>query len=342
MSDLNPLHRALGRSALAGLIWVATTVGAVAACAGVNLIPELRASDVVGVDAMFDKAHAVPNSQGRLWRVDREGVDPSYLLGTFHSGEAIATVTPKIWSLLEAARSSVFEVSLDQQTALEARMATDPSFAFDLEGPGAMAQMTEEQREAFRDALDRRGVDLQAADRMRPWLLAALLAFPPCHLEAMSNGDQPMDDALARRAQARGIPVIGLESYDVALESLNRVPRETMMVALVGAPEMLDRDEDVYRTNSILYEQGNIQAITELGIYLTERVRPDLDAREINGAMMTELLDVRNRNWMPALERELSAGGAFVAVGALHLPGEVGLIELLRARGFSVSRVPVQ
>ena len=54
--------------------------------------------------------------------------------------------------------------------------------------------------------------------------------------------------------------------------------------------------------------------------------------------MMVELLDVRNRAWMPRLQTELSIGNAFVAVGALHLPGEVGLIELLRDIGFSGTR----
>jgi uncharacterized protein YbaP (TraB family) len=55
--------------------------------------------------------------------------------------------------------------------------------------------------------------------------------------------------------------------------------------------------------------------------------------------MMVELLDVRNKAWMPRLKSELSKGNAFVAVGALHLPGEVGLIELLRDSGFQITKV---
>jgi uncharacterized protein YbaP (TraB family) len=46
----------------------------------------------------------------------------------------------------------------------------------------------------------------------------------------------------------------------------------------------------------------------------------------------------RNRSWIPALEKAHAAGGAFVAVGALHLVGEGSVVELLRARGFTVER----
>ena len=54
---------------------------------------------------------------------------------------------------------------------------------------------------------------------------------------------------------------------------------------------------------------------------------------------MSGILDGRNRAWLPGLAAELSRGGAFVAVGALHLPGEAGLIELLRKQGFTVARM---
>lgn len=310
-----------------------------AACVGNDLLPELRASDAPGLDAMFARADAIPNANGRLWEVTKPGAAPSYLFGTFHSGEALETMTPRIWRLLEDSRIAIFEVDLDQQNQMEARMASDPSFAFDLEGPGVLSQMTPEQRQIFSNALAKRGMDTQAADRMRPWLLAAILSFPACHLQAMAAGDQALDSVMARRAKALGIMEIGLETYEAALQSLGRLPDSTLITALVSAPEMLERDEDLFRTNHDLYAAGRIQAINELGIYLTEKYQPQLDARAINAAMMVELLDVRNRAWMPRLTAEVSRGDAFVAVGALHLPGEVGVIELLRQQGFTVQRI---
>lgn len=328
------------RSLLTALLFLFVLSGlARAACVGSDLLPELRVSDPDGVDAMFARANAVPNANGRLWEVTKAGSEPSYLFGTFHSGEALETMTPRVWDHLESSRIAIFEVDLEQQSAMEARMASDPSFAFDLEGPGAMSLMTTNQRQIFSDAIAKRGMDVQAADRMRPWLLAALLSFPACHLQAMSSGEQALDAVLARRATALGITESGLETYETALQSLDRISKDTLVSALTSVPELLNRDEDLFRTNHILYASGQIQAINELGIYLTERFQPELDARRINEAMMVELLDVRNRAWIPRLVTELDRGDAFVAVGALHLPGNVGVIELLRRQGFSVTRI---
>jgi hypothetical protein len=57
---------------------------------------------------------------------------------------------------------------------------------------------------------------------------------------------------------------------------------------------------------------------------------------------MTALLDDRNKDWVPKLKPLLAEGSAFIAVGALHLPGEFGLIELLRQEGYSVRAVEIK
>ena len=51
------------------------------------------------------------------------------------------------------------------------------------------------------------------------------------------------------------------------------------------------------------------------------------------------LYSSRNRDWLPKLQAHLARGRAFVAVGAAHFPGEGGLIELLRAEGYVLTRV---
>jgi hypothetical protein len=75
------------------------------------------------------------------------------------------------------------------------------------------------------------------------------------------------------------------------------------------------------------------------------------DAEAIERLMVDELMaktpvsgkllnEDRNRRWIPQIEALLSGGeDTLVIVGALHLVGDVGLVELLRARGYSVERV---
>jgi uncharacterized protein len=52
------------------------------------------------------------------------------------------------------------------------------------------------------------------------------------------------------------------------------------------------------------------------------------------------LLINRNKNWIPVMEKNMLQSGTFFAVGAGHLPGDDGVISLLRKSGYKV--VPVE
>lgn len=327
------------RAALALLTFLLAPTIAAAACVGEDLLPALKAEAPADVDALIARSHAVANGQGRFWLVTRPGQPDSHLFGTFHSVEAIDSLTPEIWAAFEAADRLVVELDLDQKAAMDARMVTDPGFAFDLQAPPISASLTPDQRTALAGALTTRGLSMDVADRMRPWLLASILGFPACHLQAMAEGGEALDLELAARAATRGAQVLGLETYEQAIAAFQRVDRGLLLDSIANAGAMVEGEEDVFRTNSLLYARGEIAMIAELGIYLADRANPRSGNRAIHDALMGELLDRRNRAWMQALPRLLAEGNAFVAVGALHLPGAVGLIELLRAEGYTVTRL---
>ena len=68
---------ALGLALMPGL--------AAATCGGTDLISALQASDKAAHDALFERAHAVPNGRGVFWQVDAGDAPPSYLFGTYPS-----------------------------------------------------------------------------------------------------------------------------------------------------------------------------------------------------------------------------------------------------------------
>lgn len=51
------------------------------------------------------------------------------------------------------------------------------------------------------------------------------------------------------------------------------------------------------------------------------------------------LLDDRNANFLATIREELTEGGVFMAIGNLHLPGENGMVAMLRRAGFTVDRI---
>lgn len=55
----------------------------------------------------------------------------------------------------------------------------------------------------------------------------------------------------------------------------------------------------------------------------------------------SNLVERRNENWMATMPVFLEKGGAFILVGAEHLPGEHGLVDLLRKRGYKLTPIQV-
>ena len=95
-----------------------------------------------------------------------------------------------------------------------------------------------------------------------------------------------------------------------------RPPRKTLREYCTGAdskPGLSDRDRKEMRAAG--YTDAELDAIDD------------------------EMIFARNAKWIPELEPLLDAGGAYIAVGAAHLRGPRGVVELLKARGYQVTRV---
>ncbi len=75
------------------------------------------------------------------------------------------------------------------------------------------------------------------------------------------------------------------------------------------------------------------------GLVAMAEDHPTLASPDDEAAFMQRLVDDRNRIMVTRMESGLREGGAFVAVGALHLPGEQGIVRLLEGKGYRVSVV---
>lgn len=222
---------------------------------------------------------------------------------------------------------------------MEDEMATDLTLAFDMDRPPLSELLRPDQYDAFVQAIRSRGLFPEATEQMRPWLLLSLLGFPACHFQLIAAGAAPLDRIMAERAERAGVPVRGLETFRDGIAALERVDESLIMESIGNLGAHFEIEEDLFRTNTDLYAAGEIEAINEFAIWLADRMHPGLDNRALNRAVMAEVLDVRNQRWIPLLEEHLAGGEVFVGVGALHLPGRAGLIELLRARGWRVTRL---
>jgi uncharacterized protein len=140
-----------------------------------------------------------------------------------------------------------------------------------------------------------------------------------------------VDAHFMQRAAREGKPVAGLETVGDQVHALSSAPIEEQIEALrqmLQPPAALrERFDDLHAA----WRQGDAGRLERL--MLDEMVeRTPVSARLLNSD--------RNARWLPQIEAMLQApGNTLVIVGALHLVGEVGVVELLRGAGYRVERV---
>ncbi|HST45616.1 MAG TPA: TraB/GumN family protein [Luteimonas sp.] len=173
----------------------------------------------------------------------------------------------------------------------------------------------------------------ETLERMKPWMVLALV-----EARGESLGEDTLDVRLQRMARARGMPLVQLETLEDQLRALDCVPPDAQALVL----------QERLKTPWVLREMSQ-RALAhyrgrDLGAWLDDVDRmPGLGdaARAIEQQARRCLVEDRNARWMPALLSLLSAGGRYVAVGAIHLPGEQGLLAALARAGYRIEAEPL-
>ncbi|MEM8853613.1 MAG: TraB/GumN family protein [Pseudomonadota bacterium] len=323
-----------GRSLLAGLglLWAPV---AVAQCAP----PALSDAEMLAlpdVKAVIEEAASIANAHGRLWRI--EGETPSYLVGTFHvPGQGIEEPGPVITDLVKNA-SRVF-LELDQ-AALDSALlewASDPAKVFRDDGSRLSDGMSEAEIEAAKETFARYGMPFALADQMRPFMLFATLSVPPCALSQAASG-AGLDANIEAIARENNVPVTALETTQEQFDALMS-PEFGGNDDIVRLALAMAVDEETFQLTQTLYRTGHLGAIWAFGKVGLQEYVGDEAAETMTEAMWNVMLTQRNQRMVERMQEGLEDGGAVVAVGGLHLVGDDGLVELLRNKGYTLTRV---
>jgi hypothetical protein len=254
---------------------------------------------------------------------------PSYVFGTAHSKDArITRLAQPVAAAFETANSLTIEiVATPESDSAVARAVMIPGGNVErLVGP--------ERFRRIRAAGARYGLHREALRALKPWALYLLFAQPPAEIR---DRRPALDFALQESAQKRGVPVYGLESVEEQLALFDDL-EPSLQIALLD--EVLAENWQVdcwYETLKDIYLAREIGFYLLLSEQMTAVGDPPDRARmdDLRGA----LVEQRNARMVERMTQRLAEGGAFVAVGALHLPGERGILNLLAERGYRMSRV---
>lgn len=264
-------------------------------------------------------AEALP---GLFWRLQLPERPDSYLLGTMHSGRAVALLqTAPLQAALAASDRLLVELDNDPAAldALGLRMLRP-------DGPPLSALLGEPVFRRLVEALAAYGMPAPLVELLQPWAAATTLLTPP------RDAGEVLDRRLIREARTLGIEVRGLETL---AEQLTLFEGLSMAEQLQLLREVLASHDDYLDLLAVLHQAYAAEDLARLEA---------LGAASMAGAseplrrhFELEMIDRRNALLFDRAREDLRRGRTLMAVGALHLPGEGGLLQRLRQDGFSLT-----
>lgn len=330
--------------ALAVAAWTLAAGPALATeCTGTDLIAALPAAERAELDAAIA---GVPYARGVLWQASR-GEARILLVGTYHFGDdrhapAVDALRPEI----AAADALLVEAGPAEEERLQQALTDDPSLMVNTEGKTLPERLTPAEWARLSEALAQRGLPAVVAAKLRPWYVATMLGFSPCMLRqvAETGATGGFDHLLIEAAEAAKVPVRALEPWDTLFSLFSGMtPAEELDMIRAALPAAAHADDyAVTLTNA--YFAGETWLIWEFGRWDAYR-SSGLDRAAVDAQldlMQQNLMDRRNRAWIAPLtqaaEDAAARGkGIVAAFGALHLPGENGVLRLLEHEGWTIT-----
>ena len=262
------------------------------------------------------------NDRAIFWSIHKNGAAAGYLLGTIHSED------PRVLDFSEefldkVKENNVFAMELVPDLPTLARLTEYMHYP---PGQTLESEIGSARYSALVSALSAYKVPLEFVSRMRPWAAMMTLSTPPPDTGVF------MDLSLSLRASGSGLSVVGLESLEQQLSFLQNMPMTMQLSLLEQAIAEYSQVSKVHDEMVSAYLENDLVKLQTLSDEQLQAVG------QKESEYFTESgIRLRNHRMAESLLPHLQDNKVFVAVGALHLPGEEGLLNLLRRQGFELS-----
>lgn len=262
-----------------------------------------------------------------LWEISGNGLEkPSYLFGTIH----IIPNEDYFWTDLmeekfQESEKLVLEIDMGKNQMM--MMLSMMSKMRMEDGKTLQDLLTDEEYKAVSDYfMDNMGMSLTTFDRLKPIFTSMLISQGEAGGMDMKNSTS-YEMEMVEKAKKRKMKIDGLETAAYQISIFDSIPYETQAQMLVEAISTeTDSTDTTFEDMVELYKAQDLNGLYEL---ITE------EDSEIEG-YEDVLLVTRNKNWIPLITKMTAKQPTFIAVGAGHLPGKNGVINLLIAEGFTV------
>ncbi len=267
---------------------------------------------------------AIGDQQGMLWKITPATGKPSYLFGTFHSEDPRVLKLPaEIKGRFDQAGIFCGEMKMDLGTQIQ--MSQGMIY---LNGQSLDKLVDKQLYKKTVALVSQYGIPKQMAPMLKPWAAGLILSFPK------PKTGNFLDLVLYRKAEQQGKTLCGLETPEEIVSMLDNIPMETQKNLLRIAVREYPKLNAMFEKMLKYYLARDLTALLKLSDNELEKSGEDVTAL-VNDVLVTK----RNHNMLQNMQSHLKKGDAFIAVGALHLPGSKGLLNLLQQQGYRVQSV---
>lgn len=258
-----------------------------------------------------------------LWKIEGKNLKkPSYMFGTIHLIPQKDYFEPN--GMIEALEKSdlfVGELNLTDSSAIGMEMLNNMTMKDDTTLD--MLLSAEEYKKLDSFFVSKMGMGIEMFKAFKPMLLSTMLL-------PVSTGEEvtSYEMELLKKATAKSIPMIGLESVSEQMSFMDKLPYKYQAKELIKVMEGGD-DNDGLDELIRAFKSQDIDL-------LADEIKKQSDSSAV---METVLLSDRNQKWIPKIEDLIAKQSCFIAVGAGHLGGKQGVINLLKQKGYKLTAV---
>ena len=311
---------------------IALPAHAIEACGTADLIADLPDSDKA---ILAERVAEVPFAEGTMFRATK-GDSTVTVVGTLHLpdprlGPMLDALTPAI----QSADLLILELTSEDEAQMQRMAAEKPEQFFLTEGPTLIDLLSEEDWALAQEQLAARGIPAFLAAKYQPWFLSLTLGLPPCVVQAVASGEKGLDRQIEAIAMAAGVDRAALDPPDILFQVFGSVPLDEQLESLQYSLHSDLNGDEMISTLLSAYFDGRMAESWEFNRLLAE----DLEGGRFMEQMAEfeeALLINRNQLWEPLIKNMSDGKDVVVAVGALHLPGETGVLRSLERAGYVV------
>jgi uncharacterized protein YbaP (TraB family) len=269
-----------------------------------------------------------PDDNTLLWKINGNGLTKaSYLYGTIHMLCADdAMLSNSLKNIIKRADEVYFEVDLDNLIEMFSVMSK-----MKMNGDTTLQDLLSKQDyEKVKGYFETKGsmLPFSMLETFKPILALSTLQEGSMECESTAM----MEQVIMQEAKKNNKKIKGMETMAYQAGVLDSIPYKIQAEQLVSYIDNINKNKEEDKELEDMmnaYKSQDLKKLEEL------MMKTDMGI----GSFTDVLLYNRNRNWVAKLKNLMPEKSLLVAVGAGHLPGEKGVINLLRKAGYTVTPI---